>query len=224
MTRRANAISTVLPVLLIALIVLIALAIVLRPSETMEERAQRERSEALAALQLVEFEATAPDGARVTRGLIEGRWTLLSFGFTHCELACPPMHANTMRLMQKLATADLQYVTMSVDPVHDTPERLAEYTERLGIDTDRWTFLALDAETRDAILAGLMLSGVTDDQTPENVITLPDGAGTMNNIGHPTRFLLIDPSLRVVDMYEGTQGTELDAIAGSIRGHLANAN
>jgi protein SCO1/2 len=205
--------------MLIAAIAMAALVIALKPSESMEERNARERREALAEMKLVEFDAVTQDGATFTRDDLEGRWTLLSFGFTHCQLACPPMHANTMQLAAKLANTDVRFVTFSVDPVYDTPERLREYTEQINVPTEQWTFLAADAETRDAVLTGLTLN-IIDDTDPANQITLPDGQTVMNNIDHPTRFILIAPDLSVMDLYRGLEGSELDAIASSIRGHL----
>ncbi|MEM1423449.1 MAG: SCO family protein [Planctomycetota bacterium] len=189
------------------------------PPETPEQEERRLRAEALASLELAEFTATAPDNSAFTRDDMLGQWTLLSFGFTYCELACPPMHANTMRLIAKLANTDLRFVTMSVDPVHDTPERLAAYTEQIGADSERWIFVAMEANERDRVLDGLGLA-VTDDPSEENRITLPDGETVMDNIGHPTRFVLIAPDGAVTEFYPGMTSSELDDTARSIRGFM----
>ncbi len=188
--------------------------------ETPEQEQARLRAEALSELRLVAFEGTAPDGSTVSNTQFAGSWTLLSFGFTHCQLACPPMHANTMRLMSTLEPTGLRYVTLSVDPVYDTPERLAAYTKQLGIDQDVWTFLALDGETRDRVLAGLGM-GISVDESEANRIALPGGETVMNNIDHPTRFILIGPEGRVVDLYPGLEGDQIETIARSIRSHIA---
>lgn len=219
MRTRGSVFSILVPLMLLSAIAMAVLVVALKPSESMEDRNERERREALGAMQLVEFEATTPEGSAFTRDEFEGRWTLLSFGFTHCQLACPPMHANTLRLASKLANTDLRFVTISVDPVFDTPERLREYTKQIGVPTDRWTFVAADGATRDAVLSGLTLN-IVDDSNPDNRITLPDGETVMNNIDHPTRFILIGPDLSVVDLYRGLEATELDSIAASIRGHM----
>ncbi|GAB4553516.1 MAG: hypothetical protein Tsb0013_15930 [Phycisphaerales bacterium] len=210
----------VITIVALAAIVLAWIAFsVVSPAETPEEEEARLRREALAALQLVEFNATAADGSAFTREALTGGWTLLSFGFTHCQLACPPMHANTMRLIAKLENTPLRFVTLSVDPVHDTPERLREYTAQLGADPDRWTFVAMDADQRDAVLDGLGMS-VSIDTSDANRITLPGSDNVMNNIDHPTRFILIGPEGEVVDMYPGMTSETLEDTARSIRGHM----
>ncbi|MEL7024605.1 MAG: SCO family protein [Pseudomonadota bacterium] len=68
---------------------------------------------------------------------LQNRWQLMFFGFTRCPDVCP----TTLQLLSdaRAALADTldpadvpDIVLISVDPEHDTPERLAQYTEFFG--------------------------------------------------------------------------------------------
>jgi protein SCO1/2 len=69
-------------------------------------------------------------GAPFTDDRLEGHWTLLFFGFTHCPDICPTTLSDLAELKQQLqgTEADETVVVMlSVDPARDTPERLSQY-------------------------------------------------------------------------------------------------
>ena len=80
-------------------------------------------------------------GAPFTADRLEGHWTLLFFGFTHCPDICPTTLSDLAELKQQLqgTEADETVVMMlSVDPARDTPERLSQYvpyfhTDFLGV-------------------------------------------------------------------------------------------
>ncbi|MFV0277898.1 MAG: SCO family protein [Parahaliea sp.] len=70
-------------------------------------------------------------GQPFTPERLQGHWTLVFFGFTHCPDICPTTMSFLNRLMGELkgteAGDDTRVVMVSVDPARDTPERLAEY-------------------------------------------------------------------------------------------------
>lgn len=83
-----------------------------------------------AATPLEEFTLQTHTGTDFTVASLRGRWTLLSFGFTHCPDVCPATLATLARGKHDLADAagaPLQVVFISVDPARDTPELLAGY-------------------------------------------------------------------------------------------------
>src|SRR5262245_43229471 len=76
----------------------------------------------------------AQDDSGLDRSPLQGRWSLLFFGFTHCPGICP-MTLTTLAQVRKqlvgLKAEQLpQVVLVSVDPERDTPARLAEYVAR----------------------------------------------------------------------------------------------
>ncbi len=84
-----------------------------------------ETPRALPPFALIDHNAQVFDKAR-----LEGRWTMVFFGFTFCPDICPTTMAQLAQLMEKLdglPEADTQVVLVSVDPARDTPEQLASY-------------------------------------------------------------------------------------------------
>lgn len=111
-------------------------------------------------------------GEPFTQAALEGQWTLLFFGFTHCPDICPMALLDLKRLVEALPeklAARTQVALVSVDPARDTPEVLAEYVgyfhpEFIGVTGD---FLAL---RRFANQVNVAFSKVTqgDDYTVDH--------------------------------------------------------
>lgn len=67
----------------------------------------------------------------------------VSFIFTTCTTICPPIGANFAkleRLLGERAGRDVILISISVDPVTDTPERLSAWAEKFGAGPG-WTLL-----------------------------------------------------------------------------------
>lgn len=77
------------------------------------------------------FELVDQTGATVNQSILEGRWTAVFFGFTHCPDFCP----STLQALEAAKTqmgerADgLQIVFVSIDPERDTPQAMADYLQ-----------------------------------------------------------------------------------------------
>lgn len=67
---------------------------------------------------------------------------LLQFIFTTCTTICPVLSASFSAVQDELggASGGYQMVSITVDPEHDTPERLRAYAARWKAD-ERWEFL-----------------------------------------------------------------------------------
>ncbi|MEO1129345.1 MAG: SCO family protein [Planctomycetota bacterium] len=208
------------PILIVILFVLICVgagivAIVMSSGEEQlpEDPNAAALAEVMAEMTIPSFEAVNQNGDAITRDTFLGQHTILSFGFTYCTTVCPIMHGQMYRLQEALAQTPARFMLFSVDPQHDTPERLREYAEQLGADTARWDFIVADIDTLHAILIeGL---GFALDDDPTVTIQLPDGS-TMNNISHPSRFLLVGPEGNIIDMCRGTDPTEVDRFGSDL--------
>jgi protein SCO1 len=79
----------------------------------------------LAELSLVQHNGTAFDHTT-----LQGKWTLMFFGFTFCPDVCPTtlqLLALSLQKIEQSGIENAQVVFVSVDPERDTPERLEEY-------------------------------------------------------------------------------------------------
>jgi protein SCO1/2 len=85
---------------------------------------------------LAEFTLTNEQGETVTGDSLKGHWTFAFVGYTNCPDVCPAAMAN-LRSADKLLANDLpqpDYLLVSADPEHDTPEKLRNYTAFFGPD------------------------------------------------------------------------------------------
>jgi protein SCO1/2 len=153
----------------------------------------------VAGLVIPEFAFVDQSGEPRTHEILEGRVTILDFIFTNCPFACPMMTGAMVELSGKLAGTPVRFLSISVDPERDTPERLMAYAGSNDADLGRWTFLTGNPEdVKRVVMDGLKFALQPDEGRP---ITLPDG-GTMANIQHPTRLILVGPDRRVLGMYD----------------------
>lgn len=74
---------------------------------------------------------TTHRGEPFTVESLQGHWTLIFFGFSHCPDICPTTMAFLNKFMAELegtdAAANTEVVMVTVDPARDTVEKLAEY-------------------------------------------------------------------------------------------------
>lgn len=79
------------------------------------------------------FDLVDHDGQPFTLAQLEGKWTMLFFGFTNCPDVCPATMAIMRQFKQLMADTDavndVQVVLLSVDPARDTPAVLKPYVE-----------------------------------------------------------------------------------------------
>jgi protein SCO1/2 len=77
------------------------------------------------------FKLTQADGHHFTEQNLQGHWTLLFFGFTHCPSICPTAMAVLNQMFQKLTMQKQepmpQVIFVSVDPERDTPKIAEQY-------------------------------------------------------------------------------------------------
>ena len=77
------------------------------------------------------FELTGIDDTPFTQKNLQGQWTLMFFGFTHCGGVCPTTMAElakTYQLLEKKRIEPLPRVVMvSLDPERDDLNTLARY-------------------------------------------------------------------------------------------------
>ena len=67
---------------------------------------------------------------------------IISFAFTSCTGTCPLITANLVQALPELQKADVRYriFLISLDPEHDTPLRLQDYSKRFDTG-DKFTLL-----------------------------------------------------------------------------------
>lgn len=80
------------------------------------------------------FQLVNQDGQAVDQTLLNGKWSLVFFGFTYCPDYCP----TTLAMLEATKTAlgdradEVQIVFISIDPERDTPQALKDYLSSDG--------------------------------------------------------------------------------------------
>lgn len=145
-----------------------------------------------------DFVLVDQDGREVTQSVLDGRVTLVDYFFSDCPFVCPGLTAAMLRLSDALEGTDVQFLSVSVNPTRDTPQRLKEYGSRYGADFSRWRFLTGDPATVERMVRDGLGFELRDD--PERPIDL-GGGETMINIVHPSHIVLIGPKREILGIY-----------------------
>ena len=108
-----------------------------------QDRASGQKgSDSAAVRNLSEFKFTERNGKEVSLKGLEGKVWVASFFFASCPGFCTQMNQEIARLQTELKDDDVTFVSITVDPRNDTPEKLATYAEHFKADPQRWLFLS----------------------------------------------------------------------------------
>ena len=130
------------------------------------------------------FQLVDQEGRPVDESLLEGKWSLVFFGFTYCPDFCPTTLAALEATKQRLGdkARDLQIVFISVDPERDTPQALKDYLSSDGFPEGVIGLTGTPAQVRaaaDAYRAYYQKVGEGEGYTMNHSLTVylmgPDG-------------------------------------------------
>ena len=127
------------------------------------------------------FELTSTNDEKISPKFFFNNWTLLFFGFTHCENICP----TSLNLLNRVYTQmhpnfpNLQVLFVSLDPVRDNKKTLASYTQSFNEN-----FVAASGKIEDLrkLQSQLGIFSSTADTTATNF-----------QIQHSASIILVDP-------------------------------
>ena len=102
--------------------------------------------------------------------LVKGQTVAINFIFTTCTTICPPLGATFARVQKELGDKDVRFISISVDPATDTPERLKAWGAKFHAGAG-WTFVTGDKPQVDELLRALGSSSARrEDHTPTILI------------------------------------------------------
>ena len=105
--------------------------------------------------------------------LIKDKTVAINFIFTNCTTICPPLAATFARLQKELGDTvgkDVHLISISVDPLTDTPERLKTWGAKFKAGAG-WTFVTGEKQEIDKLLNALGAAvSKREDHTPAMII------------------------------------------------------
>jgi len=140
------------------------------------------------------------DGDPFTEKDLNDKITVLDFIFTSCPGPCPIMTQNMTSLYQDFdQVEEVQFVSITVDPVVDTQGILKQYAKINGVKDDRWQFITSSIEAiKDLKKNGFMLYA---EELPR---------------GHAIKFVLIDQNGQIRKYFDGTEEASMAVLRKDI--------
>ena len=120
-------------------IVFVVLAIV---AAYVRERQRASVTKLPVIAQVADFALTNHFDRPVRLADLRGQVWVADIIFTRCPGPCATMTKRMGELQAALpANVPVKLISLTTDPVHDTPRALASYAQRFGADSNRWHFL-----------------------------------------------------------------------------------
>ncbi len=151
----------------------------------------RDSESGAAASVLTDTKLVDQNGNTVALTSLKGKPLVVDFIYTSCPGPCLMETAKLANVALRLGNdlgSKVTIVSISVDPEHDGPKQLLDYSRQQGADEKGWYFLTGGPAEIDQALSGFKLSRQIE----------PDGS-----VGHLVDMMLIGPDGRLVREYNG---------------------
>jgi len=149
---------------------------------------------------LPEFELIDHRRQKLTRAQLQGQWSLMFFGYTHCPDICP-VSLQTLSDMVKAiddsdVTSALQVYFVSVDPQRDSPEILADYVSYFNPD---FAGATAELEKLTPLTRSLGIAHALRNKTEGN---------SVYDVDHSAAIVLINPRAEYAGLFGAPQNAQ----------------
>lgn len=91
------------------------------------------------------FEMLNQDNIKISNETYKGKVYVLEFFFTTCPSICPKMNQSMLEIENTFfGNPNFGIVSITIDPMHDTPAVLKSHAVLLGVKSSNWNFLTGD--------------------------------------------------------------------------------
>ncbi len=167
-----------------------------------------------------DFTFTNQDNIKISNEDFKDKIYIANFFFTSCPTICPVMTKNMAYVQRKLKVyPNIKFLSHSVDPLNDTPERLQAYINEMKlknvyIDLSNWDFVTGDKNEIYDIAKSYFVNVAEDSLAPGGFL-------------HSEYFVLIDKEGRVrsgidknnnvVGVYDGTNDSQMKDLINDVK-------
>lgn len=200
MKRNRNAFHLSFSLILPAMLIAYAMN-----SHALAQKGLSESNEANLQRSNLDVRVTDQDGKQLNfyRDLIKNKTVAINFIFTTCTTICPPLGATFARVQKELGEhvgRDIFFISITVDPQTDTPERLKAWGARFQ-SGPAWRFITGQKAELDRILAAFSVGVARKEDHSPTVIILNDKTGVQ------TRAYGLASPHKLADMIKEAAGT-----------------
>ena len=141
------------------------------------------------------FTLTAANGEPFSSNTLVGEPYVVSFFFTSCRTICPQVMGAVRGTLDKAKgrNVSLRAISLTVDPVTDTPAKLTQYIAEAKLTDPRWTLLTGSEKDLETVIVKGFMAYVGERE---------DLPGGLFDIGHEGRMMLVDKLGRLRGLYE----------------------
>lgn len=122
---------------------------------------------------------------------LQNKTVLFNFIFTDCGSICPMQTKVLTDVMGELpmeVRTQVRFVSISIDPENDTPEKMLAFSQALHADINNWSFLTGNAEDISQLTTRLLIFDEGEENKPQV---------------HRTSLWLVDTQGRMMQRYRG---------------------
>jgi protein SCO1/2 len=137
-------------------------------------------------------------GKTVSLDSLKGKILVIDFFFTHCPTICPGLALSMKRLQNSFKENNdsiVQFLSISIDPEHDSVTQLRNFANRYTSNHDSWWFLTGNKKDIYDFALNEMKASVADSNVDTAFI-------------HTENFFLLDKERVVRGWYNGFDTTE----------------
>lgn len=144
-------------------------------------------------------------GEEVTLDQIHDKAIVLNFFFTRCPSICPGLMRSMKKLQDSFQKSDsiVQFISITVDPLHDSVEVIRKYADKLGINHDNWWILTGDKKEIYDFSLNEMKAGLADTEVDTAFI-------------HTENLFLLDSNKVIRGWYNAFDNTKMSKLASDI--------
>jgi protein SCO1/2 len=144
-------------------------------------------------------------GQKVSLSDLPGKVIVVDFFFTRCPTICPSMAKAMKKLQNSFRKNDsiVQFISISVDPVHDSVKQIRNFANKYGVNPDSWWLLTGDRKT----IYDFALQEIKANIADVNIDTA---------FVHTEDFFLLDKERIVRGWYSGLDSLEQAKLAHDI--------
>jgi protein SCO1/2 len=156
--------------------------------------------------QVGEFTLLAHDSSAFSTSDLDDHITVMNFFFATCRTICPSMNSEMQKVQAKFsATDNIQLVSVTVDPEHDTVSALNHYAGSYDAIPGKWLFLTGDKKViYDLARYGCYVTAMPGDGGPDDFI-------------HSEKLILLDKQRRIRGYYNGTDPKDTERLIDEIK-------